>query len=181
MIEFEFKIFCQSVDMNDDSFLDLLYEAGCDDALISFKDGYACLDFSRASENAEDAVVSAVKGIQKAGVVGHIERIEPDDLASLSTIAKRVGVTRASLQKYARGVSKVGKDFPQPIANISGSKRELFSTAQVMNWMCKKNKVQLPRDALELCNVIAKTNQALIVAKAHKDVEIQRLLSRLTA
>ena len=181
MVEYEFQIFCRDVDMSDDSFLDRLYEAGCDDALVSFKDGYVCLDFSRASESAEDAVLSAIRDFGHSAVGGTIERIEPDDLASLSEIARRTGVTRASLQKYARGISKVGEDFPQPAANISGARRELYSAAEVINWMHAKERVVLPGHSTELVNVIAKINQALFVAKAWKDVEINRLAAQLTA
>ena len=181
MVEYEFQIFCRDVDMSDDSFLDRLYEAGCDDALVSFKDGYVCLDFSRASESAEDAVLSAIRDFGHSAVGGTIERIEPDDLASLSEIARRTGVTRASLQKYARGISKVGEDFPQPAANISGARRELYSAAEVINWMHAKERVVLPGHSTELVNVIAKINQALFVAKARKDDEINRLAAQLTA
>jgi hypothetical protein len=181
MAEYEFQIFCRDVDMSDDSFLDHLYEAGCDDALVSFKDGYLCLDFSRTSESAEEAVLSAIKDFEQSAVGGSVERVEPDDLASLSEIARRTGVTRASLQKYARGISKVGEDFPQPAANISGARRELYSAAEVINWMHAKERVVLPGHAVELVNVIAKINQALFVAKARKDDEINRLVAQLTA
>ena len=181
MAEYEFQIFCRDVDMSDDSFLDRLYEAGCDDALLSFKDGYVCLDFSRASESAEDAVLSAIRDFGHSAVGGTVERVEPDDLASLSEIARRTGVTRASLQKYARGISKVGEDFPQPAANISGARRELYSAAEVINWMHAKERVALPGHSTELVNVIAKINQALFFAKARKDDEINRLAAQLTA
>ena len=181
MAEYEFQIFCRDVDMSDDSFLDRLYEAGCDDALVCFKDGYVCLDFSRASKSAEEAVLSAIRDFEHSTVGGTVERVEPDDLASLSEIARRTGVTRASLQKYARGISKVGEDFPQPAANISGARRELYSAAEVINWMHAKERVVLPGHSTELVNVIAKINQALFVAKARKDDEINRLAAQLTA
>jgi transcriptional regulator with XRE-family HTH domain len=181
MTEFEFQIFCRDVVMNDDSFLDRLHEAGCDDALVFFKDGYVCLDFSREAENAEDAVLSAIKDIGTSGIGGEIERVEPDDLAGLSEIARRVGVTRASLQKYARGISKIGKDFPKPVANIAGAKRELYSAVEVMDWMCVKNRIVIPDQVVELSRVIAKTNQAMLIVKAQKDSDLQRLLARLTA
>ncbi len=179
MIEFEFKVFCQDVEMNDDSFLDGLHEAGCDDALVYFKDGYICLDFSRMAKSAEEAVLSAIRDIEHSGIGGTVDRVEPDDLASLSEIARRVGVTRASLQKYARGNSKVGKDFPSPVANISGARRELFSVVEVLAWMNRKNRTMLPLQSLDLSSVIAKTNQALLITRAQKDDEVQRLVRQI--
>jgi hypothetical protein len=179
MAEFEFKIFCRDIDTSDDSFLDRLFEAGCDDALVFFKDGYVCMDFSRVSKGAEQAVWSAIRDIERAGIGGTVERVEPDDLASLSEIARRTGVTRASLQKYARGCSKVGEDFPQPAANISGSRRELYSAAEVIVWMQAKKRVALPANVVELAKVIAQTNQALLVARAQQDGDIVRLVGQL--
>ena len=181
MDEFDFKIFCRDVDTSDESFLDRLFDAGCDDATVFFKDGYLCLDFTRESDNAENAVVSAIVDFERSGIGGSVERVEPEDLASLSEIANRVGVTRASLQKYARGESKVGKDFPGPVQNISASRRELFSTVEVMNWMLLKQKADIPHHSVELCTVIAKTNHALVVARAQCDDDVNRLVTRLAA
>ena len=181
MTDFEFKLFCSGVATDDDSFLDRLYDAGCDDATVFFKDGYVCLDFTRESENAESAVVSAIRDLERSDIGGTVERVEPEDLASLSEIASRVGVTRASLQKYARGESKVGKDFPAPVQNISVSRRELFSTVEVMRWMMQKKKSNISRHSLDLCTVIAKTNQALLVSRARNDELVNSLVEQLTA
>jgi len=181
MTDFEFKIFCSGVNTCDDSFLDRLFEAGCGDATVFFKDGYVCLDFTRESENAESAVVSAIEDLERSDIGGTVERVEPEDLASLSEIATRVGVTRASLQKYARGESKVGKDFPAPVQNISLARRELYSTVEVMRWMLQKKKSNISSHYLDLCTVIAKTNQALMVSRAKNDEFVSRLVARLTA
>jgi hypothetical protein len=176
---FEFKIFCSGVDTIDDSFLDCLYEAGCDDALVFFKDGYICLDFSRKASTAEQALVSALRDIAHSATDAITERIEPDDLTSLSEIARRTDVTRASLQKYARGNSKIGADFPKPVANISGSRRELYSSSEVISWMLKKDRVNLPAQTLELARAISVTNQALLIAKTKKNADVKRLVSLL--
>jgi len=181
MTEFEFQLFCRDVTTDDESFLDSLYEAGCDDAIVSFKDGYLCLDFSRQAESAEDAVVSAIRDFKRSEIGGTIERVEPEDLASLAEIANRVGVTRASLQKYARGDSKVGKDFPRPAANISQPRRAFYSASEVINWMFLKKRVDLSEHFVELATVIKKSNQALLVTKARNDEGISRLVSQLTA
>ncbi len=181
MTEFEFQLFCRDADTADESFLDRLYEAGCDDAVVSFKDGYMCLDFSRQAEHAEDAVVSAIRDFKRSDIGGSVERVEPEDLASLAEIANRVGVSRASLQKYARGDSKIGKDFPRPTANISRPRREFYSAAEVINWMYAKKRVDLSEHFVELATVIEKANQALLVTKAQNDDRINRLVTQLAA
>ncbi|MDX1556400.1 MAG: hypothetical protein R3212_10270 [Xanthomonadales bacterium] len=180
MPEFNFQIFCHDADTSDESFLDRLYEAGCDDATVFFKDGYVCLDFARECECAEQAVVTAIRDYQAAGIGGTVIRIEPEDLASLSEIAKRVGVTRASLQKYARGHSKIGSDFPRPAANISQPRRELYSTAEVMRWMVARNRIGLPPESLELADTIERSNRALLIAKSSRDQTVSRLVAQLS-
>ncbi|MDT8319294.1 MAG: hypothetical protein RQ826_02070 [Xanthomonadales bacterium] len=181
MIEFEFQLFCLGLDTRDEGFLDRLYEAGCGDATVYFKDGYACLDFARRAASAEQAILSAIRDFQGAGTGGTVERVEPEDLASLSEIARRVGVTRASLQKYARGDSKVGKDFPAPVQNLSQPRRELFSTYQVMRWMLRRRRADLPADALELYGAIDGINKALEIRRAGKDRNVGRLVALLSA
>jgi len=181
LTEYEFQLFCRGVATADERFLDRLYESGCDDAAVFYKDGYLCLEFARRAESAERAIVSAVKDFERAAVGGAVERVEPDDLASLSEIARRVGVTRASLQKYARGASKVGCDFPPPAQNIATSRRELFSTAEIMHWMLRKSRVDIPAQSVELFQAIANINRALAVASAQNDKDVRRLVSKLQA
>jgi transcriptional regulator with XRE-family HTH domain len=181
MAEFDFQVFCCDVDTAGEVFLDRLYEAGCGDATVFFKDGYVCLDFTREAENAESAVISAIKDFERAGTGGSVERVEPEDLASLSEIANRIGVTRASLQKYARGQSRIGKDFPSPVANIAGVRRELYSAAEVISWMHTKHRVAVSHDFLDLVQVIDTINRALIVKKARDDNAVQRIVSQLVA
>lgn len=140
-----------------------------------------CLDFSRESKDAESAVISAIRDIHRSGIGGSIERVEPEDLASLAEIANRVGVTRSALQKYARGSSKVGKDFPRPVLNIASPRRELFSTFEVMKWMHIKHRAEVSSQSLELFRAISMTNRALVIAKAQKDDEVGHLVAQLTA
>jgi hypothetical protein len=44
-----------------------------------------------------------------------------------------------------------------------------------------KQKADIPHHSVELCTVIAKTNQALIVTRAKCDDDINRLVARLAA
>lgn len=181
MTEFEFRLFCRSVNTADEAFLDRLYEGGCGDATVFFKDGYACLEFARRAASAEHAILSAIADFERAASGACIERVEPEDLASLSEIARRVGVTRASLQKYARGDSKVGQDFPAPVQNLSLPRRELFSTAQVMEWMRRKRRAAVPTDTLDLFRAVAEINRALEMRRAADDARIGRIFESLNA
>lgn len=54
------------VDLTDD-LADALFEEGCDDATFSMVGGKPRLDFDREAESLEDAVLSALDDIRRAG------------------------------------------------------------------------------------------------------------------
>lgn len=47
---------------------DSLFEAGCDDALINFRNDAVYLDFDREAMNLEDAVVSAINDVKSVSI-----------------------------------------------------------------------------------------------------------------
>lgn len=61
---------------------DALYDAGCDDALIGSRDGVVFADFAREASSLREAILSAVRDIEKAGIGLTVVRIEPDELAT---------------------------------------------------------------------------------------------------
>lgn len=57
------------------------YDAGCDDAVISFQKGLIIVDFAREAETLEEAISSAIEAVTSVGA--SIERVEPEPLISL--------------------------------------------------------------------------------------------------
>ncbi|MEI6399098.1 MAG: hypothetical protein WCO71_10025, partial [Pseudomonadota bacterium] len=57
----EFSIIAEGVDPTAEDFESRFYDAGCDDATISFQRGVIILDFARASETFEGAISSAIE------------------------------------------------------------------------------------------------------------------------
>jgi hypothetical protein len=94
---------------------DALFEAGCDDALLGSRDGVVFLDFSREASSFQEGVLSAIADVQSIGA--SIQRIEPDELVSMSEIARRTGRTRESIRLLATGLRGPGF-FPPPVANL---------------------------------------------------------------
>ena len=177
---FEFQIICSGVDTGSEAFLDNLYESGCDDALVFFRDGYVCLDFSREAEDAETAIATAIQDIESARVGAIVQRIEPDDFVNLSEAASRVGLTRATMQKYARGPSKIGEDFPRPVAGvITGGKKALYSFGDVIVWLHEKGRIDASCQTIELATAIHTANRALLFRQVENDEGVKRLLKRL--
>jgi len=63
----EFTIIESGLDHEADDFADLLFEAGCDDATVSFQQGAIILDFVREARSLDRAIRSAVADVERAG------------------------------------------------------------------------------------------------------------------
>jgi len=112
---YEFSIIASGLDPRTEDFETRFYDAGCDDATISFQKGHIIVDFSREADSIAAAITSALESVQKAGA--HVDRVEPDPLVSLSDIATRTGLTRAAITQYSKG--QRGENFPSPIARVT--------------------------------------------------------------
>lgn len=61
---YQFTLALKNVDEKTASLEDSLYEAGCDDALINFRNDTAYLEFDRESSSFEEAVSSAIRDVR---------------------------------------------------------------------------------------------------------------------
>src|SRR4051794_15858386 len=149
MKTFEFSIVASGLDPEAEGFADRFFNAGADDATLSFQKGHVILDFGREAESIDAAIVSAVKCVTAAGA--KVNRVEPDPLVSLSDIATRTGMTRAAMTQYSKG--QRGKGFPSPVARVT-SDSPLWDWATVAKWLFHHDK--LSRDeAIEAAAVRA--------------------------
>jgi len=150
----EFCVIASGLDPTADDFESRFYEAGCDDATISFQRGHVIADFSREATSVEEAVASAIAGVTAAGA--RVERIEPDSLVSLSDIAARSGLTRAAITQYAK--AQRGKAFPVPVAKVT-SDSPLWDWAAVAAWLFRHDR--LSPEALTAAEVVKRANDIL--------------------
>ena len=68
MTEWTFRLTLTGLDLSDEQ-LDALFEAGCADAAFSLeRDGMVLGLFDREAETQEDAVLSAIENVERAGV-----------------------------------------------------------------------------------------------------------------
>lgn len=133
----EFTIIASGLDPNEDGFEDRFFEAGCNDATMSWQKGAIILDFTREAEDFHSAVQSAIDDVRAAGA--RVERIEPDYLVSLSDVAKRTGLTRAAISHYAAGDRSSG--FPAPVSRVT-TQNPLWDWAMVAGWLYKAGRVE---------------------------------------
>ena len=135
----EFSVIADGLDPTADDFESRFYEAGCDDATISFQRGVIILDFAREAETLEAARASAIEQVSKVGA--RVIRVEPEPLVSLSEIAQRSGMTRAAISLYASG--QRGAAFPSPVARFT-SESPLWNWADVAAWLEKAGRLDEP-------------------------------------
>jgi transcriptional regulator with XRE-family HTH domain len=170
MKDFDFSIIASGLDPDAEDFADRFFEAGCDDATISFQKGHIIADFTREAASIGAAIASAVADVTRAGA--QVDRVEPDPLVSLSDIAARTGLTRAAITNYANGQRAAG--FPTPIARVT-SKTSLYDWASVAIWLFRHN--QLPRHKAIEAEAVRAANLAI---EAH-DVRLEETLARRLA
>jgi hypothetical protein len=113
-----------------------LYEAGCSDALVGSCDGVVTVDFDREADSFEEAVRSAIADVMRANIGVTVARVEPDDLVTMSEIARRSGRSRESIRLLVNAERGPG-GFPSPLANAK-QKSPLWSWREVERWMMEK-------------------------------------------
>lgn len=91
---FEFTLVLKHVKETTPFLEDNLYEAGCDDALIQYRNGAVYLDFDREATSLEDAVISAIKDVKSAPLFAEVASVTPENLVTEAEIAKRLNKSR---------------------------------------------------------------------------------------
>ena len=90
--EFTLTFSLQNAEDNPEQFLDALYEAGCDDALIGFgQPGSIALEFVREAKSAAAAVNSAIDNVKAAIPDAELIEAKPD-LVGLTDVAAALGI-----------------------------------------------------------------------------------------
>lgn len=132
----EFTIIIEGPDLQDESNVDALFEAGFDDATIGRVGSIQYLDFDRDAESFADAVLSAVEGLESAVPDARVVQLEPDGLVTMSEIAGRVGRTRESVRLLASGDRGPG-GFPAPATHFR-SRQSMWRWQEVAVWFADK-------------------------------------------
>jgi hypothetical protein len=89
---YQFTLVLDGVDEKTPCLEDILFEAGCGDALINYRNGTVYLNFDRESEDLEQVIISAIKNVESTDLGAEIVSVAPEYLVSLSEIAERVSI-----------------------------------------------------------------------------------------
>ena len=153
-MEFEFTIIATGLDPQAEDFEGRFFDAGCDDAIVSFQKGRILVDFAREAASIEEAIASAVENVKKAGAT--VERVEPDPLVSLSDMAGRANLTRQAMTNYFKGDR--GEGFPAPRARVT-TDSPLWDWADASAWLYRHNRVS--REVAINAMVVSQANDVI--------------------
>ncbi|MDQ6997014.1 MAG: DNA-binding protein [Mariprofundus sp.] len=153
MKTFNFKlIFSLPNNSDPNTYVDGLFEAGCDDSIIGTGDvDSIALEFSRESDCAANAVHSAIAGVKKA--IPNVELVEVSpDLVSLSDAARVMGFTRQNMQKYH---AKKDSGFPRP---VHAGATSLWHLLDIVYYLKRQGKMSVPDSLTEVALEALKLN-----------------------
>lgn len=131
---YEFTLVLDGVDDQTEGLEDQLFDAGCDDALINFRNGTVYLDFNREASSVEDAVISAIKDVENSTLVVKVISILPDDQVSAAEIAKRLNKSRQIVSLWVKRERRQGLPFPNPISKLTDTS-PMWRWYDVVNWL----------------------------------------------
>ena len=134
---YEFTLVLDGVSDETPNLEDTLFEAGCDDALINFRDKTVYLDFAREAKSLEEAVFSSISAVEGCHLGARVIRILPDDLVSISDIAKRLNKDRQLISLWVKGERRQKSDFPPPVLRLA-EKSPLWRWYSVVKWLLQQ-------------------------------------------
>jgi hypothetical protein len=131
---YDFTLVLDGVDDKTEGLEDKLFEAGCDDALINFRNGTVYLDFNRQASSVEDAIISAIKNIEDSELNAKVISILPDDLVGIAEIANRLNKSRQTVSLWVNRARRQEQPFPHPVSKLS-DKSPMWRWYDVVNWL----------------------------------------------
>ena len=173
---YQFTLILDGVDEKTPNLEDSLFEAGCNDALINFKNGAVYLDFDREAEDLERAIMSAIRDIESANIGATIVSVAPEHLVNLSDIAGRVSMTRQAVSLLIQGTRGKG-DFPKPILKIS-NKSPLWRWSAVAEWFYQQGKIS-DYKVIDSANIVEDINAALQLRNKKSFAHQRKILDEL--
>ena len=155
MTHHHFTLIVDGPDLQDDTLIDAVFEAGCDDAAIGRIDGIQYVDFDREAASLDQAILSAVADLERITGV-YVVRIADAGLVSMADIATRIGRTREGVRLLTTGARGPG-GFPPPITDPR-SRYRLWRWLDVALWLTKHLGEEL---AIEDDEILAAFNAGL--------------------
>jgi len=157
-------------DRNHDEIVERLAQAGCEDALIGIgQPGRIALEFTREAENAEAALMSALRDIKQALPSAKLVEAAPD-FVGLTDVADVLGMTRQNMRKLMVGNAA---NFPAPVHEGSAT---VWHLAEVLHWLKAKGNYQFEQGVLDVAKAAMQINLAKevlqLVPRVQREVRV---------
>ena len=128
---FQFTLIVDGPDLQSDTAVDALFDAGCDDALVGRTDGIQYLDFDRSGPNPETAILSAIADVERLPGV-EVLRLAGGELVSMADIGVHTGRSRESIRLLVTNERGPG-GFPAPVTDPR-TRYRLWRWSEVRRW-----------------------------------------------
>jgi hypothetical protein len=146
MTEYDFtlKFDVSGINTNPSDIADLLYGAGCDDAIIGFgKDGVIAVNFTRDALSASDAINSAISDVNQCVPDARLIEAIPD-FVGITEIAEIIKCSRQNV----RGLYiRKSNNFPPPIHD---GNQVIWHLAKVLPWFREKQNYSIPDNLIDI-------------------------------
>ncbi|OGO92835.1 MAG: hypothetical protein A3F10_04630 [Coxiella sp. RIFCSPHIGHO2_12_FULL_42_15] len=172
----EFTLVLKNVDESTSNLEDSLYEAGCDDALINFRNGAVYLDFNREATTLEEAVLNAIKDVESSSIGAIVATVAPEDLVTESEVAKRLHVKRQAVSLWMKGERRKTHSFPKPIMKL-GDRSPLWKWCEIVEWLYQNRLIE-EKKLLENATFLENINSILADRNAIDRKSRQSLLKK---
>lgn len=167
MNEFEFTLIYKLKNDEEDAskYMDALFEAGCDDAVVSLgKKGMISLDFIRDDVQADLAIISALKDVKKAIPDARLVEASPD-FVTTTELSKILDHSRQNARMLM-----IKKDSPLPVHMGSPN---FWHLCEIFEWLHKENKIvnyNVNNAMIEVANVTKKINLSVAMASLNEPI-----------
>lgn len=153
---YQFTLVLKNVNEKTNDLEDSFFEAGCDDALINYRNGAVYLEFDREASSLEEAVISAIKDIQTSSVDAEVVSVAPENFVTESEIAKRLNKSRQTVSLWIKGQRR--NSFPFPVMRLT-EKSPLWKWNEVCAWLYENKLVD--KELVDNAQFFANINAAL--------------------
>jgi hypothetical protein len=174
MKKYSFTLILTGIDDLTDEIANALFEAGCDDATPSMRNGVVRLSFDREAKTLKDALLTAISNVKKAGIGADVRRIDVDGLVTQASIARKIGRSRQVVSQYVTGQRGPG-GFPPPIYHVL-DKSPLWEWSQVARWLQQND--MLAEEELHEAQQAALINSALEIRQYRRELD-RRLVDEI--
>jgi hypothetical protein len=168
MTEYEFTLKFRLAAPHTDpgSYADLLYEQGCDDAIIGIgRKGRIALDFIREADSALSAILSAIADIRKTIPDAKLIEASPD-FVGISDVAQLIGCSRQNM----RLVIERGVDVPLAVHEGNAS---LWHLSDLLIWIQYSKSYEIHPALLDVAQATKLINSIRSLGELQKIDELQ--------